>query len=110
MQVIEVDFKSRQIKNITYQSKEVSEANEDKINNISEAEEDNDDTIEEEIQISYDYSTVQEVTQCYHTMLEVVKLTIKIMQDIGYDKPNAQQIAVRMMEDCIDELWETGVL
>ena len=43
-------------------------------------------------------------------MLEVVKLTIKIMQDIGYDKPNAQQIAVRMMEDCIDELWETGVL
>lgn len=107
MQVIEVDFKLRQIKNITYQSKEVSEANEDKIiNNTS----DNDDTIEDEITISYDYSTVQEVTQCYHTMLEVVKLTIKIMQDIGYDKPNAQQIAVRMMEDCIDELWETGVL
>lgn len=109
MQVIEVDFKSRTIKNITYQSKEVSEANEDNkiINNTSE--EDNDDTIDE-ITISYDYSTVQEVTQCYHTMLEVVKLTIKIMQDIGYDKPNAQQIAVRMMEDCIDELWETGVL
>lgn len=105
MQVIEVDFKSRAIKNITYQSKEVSEANEDKINNISE-----DDNTTDEIQISYDYSTVQEVTQCYHTMLEVVKLTIKIMQDIGYDKPNAQQIAVRMMEDCIDELWETGVL
>lgn len=105
MQVIEVDFKSRTIKNITYQSKEVSEAN-DEINNISE---DQDDTIDE-ITISYDYSTVQEVTQCYHTMLEVVKLTIKIMQDIGYDKPNAQQIAVRMMEDCIDELWETGVL
>ena len=109
MQVIEVDFKLREVKNITYQSKEVSEANEDKINNISEAEEDNDDTIDE-VQINYDYSTVQEVTQCYHTMLEVVKLTIKIMQDIGYDKPNAQQIAVRMMEDCIDELWETGVL
>ena len=105
MQVIEVDFKLRQIKNITYQSKEVSEANEDKINNISE-----DDNTTDEITISYDYSTVQEVTQCYHTMLEVVKLTIKIMQDIGYDKPNAQQIAVRMMEDCIDELWETGVL
>jgi hypothetical protein len=105
MQVIEVDFKLREVKNITYQSKEVSEANEE-INNIS----DNDDTIDEEVQISYDYSTVQEVTQCYHTMLEVVKLTIKIMQDIGYDKPNAQQIAVRMMEDCIDELWETGVL
>ena len=102
MQVIEVDFKSRTIKNITYQSKEVSEAN-DEINNISAKNED-------EITISYDYSTVQEVTQCYHTMLEVVKLTIKIMQDIGYDKPNAQQIAVRMMEDCIDELWETGVL
>ena len=102
MQVIEVDFKSRTIKNITYQSKEVSEAN-DEINNISAKNED-------EITISYDYSTVQEVTQCYHTMLEVVKLTIKIMQDIGYDKPSAQQIAVRMMEDCIDELWENGVL
>ena len=96
MQVIEVDFKSRTIKNITYQSKEVSEANEDKIiNNISEENED-------EITISYDYSTVQEVTQCYHTMLEVVKLTIKIMQDIGYDKPNAQQIAVA------DRDWETS--
>ena len=106
MQVIEVDFKSRTIKNITYQSKEVSEANEE-INNTQEEEYED---ITGEVNINYDYSTVQEVTQCYHTMLEVVKLTIKIMQDIGYDKPNAQQIAVRMMEDCIDELWETGVL
>ena len=43
-------------------------------------------------------------------MLDVVRITINILQDVGYDKPNAQQITVRMMEDCIDELWENGVL
>lgn len=102
-EVIEVDFKSRTIKNITYQSKELIEGNEDKINNTKEVVEDIEDSV-------YNWSTVQEVTQCYNAMLDVVRITINILQDVGYDKPNAQQITVRMMEDCIDELWENGVL
>ena len=102
-EVIEVDFKSRTIKNITYQSKELIEGNEDKINNTNKA-------VVEEDKEEYNWSTVQEVTQCYNAMLDVVRITINMLQEVGYDKPNAQQITVRMMEDCIDELWENGVL
>lgn len=102
-EVIDVDFKSRTIKNITYQSKEVIEGNKDKINNTNKV-------VEESEEEEYNWSTVQEVTQCYNAMLEVVKITISILQSVGYDKPNSQQITVRMMEDCIDELWENGVL
>ena len=96
-EVIDVDFKSRTIKNITYHNKEVIEANDNKIN-ISQSETVLPQSHQETLNILY-MRTLQHMKE--------IREAIRIL---GYDDQVSAQATVAMIEDCIDELWENGVL
>ena len=99
-EVIEVDFKSRTIKNITYQSKELTEGNKDKINN-------NDIPQNDSI---LPMSHQETLSILYMRTLQHMKEIREAIKILGYDDQVSAQATVAMIEDCIDELWENGVL
>ena len=96
-EVIDVDFKSRTIKNITYHNKEVTEANEDKIN-IPQ----NDSILPPSHQETLNVLYMRTLKH-----MQEVREAIKVL---GYDDQVSAQATVAMIEDCIDELWDNGVL
>lgn len=96
-EVIDVDFKSRTIKNITYHNKEVTEANEDKIN-IPQ----NDSILPPSHQ--------DLLNRLYMTTLKHMQEVREAIRALGYDDQVSAQATVAMIEDCIDELWDVGVL
>ena len=97
-EVIDVDFKSRTIKNITYHNKEVIEANDNKIINIPQSETVLPPSHQETLKILY-MRTLQHMQE--------IREAIRVL---GYDDQVSAQATVAMIEDCIDELWENGVL
>lgn len=96
-EVIDVDFKSRTIKNITYHNKEVIEANDNKIN-IPQ----NDSILPQSHQ--------ETLNILYMRTLQHMKEIREAIRILGYDDQVSAQATVAMIEDCIDELWENGVL
>ena len=97
--VIDVDFKSRTIKNITYYNKEVIEDNDNKINNNIPQ---NDSILP--------MSHQDLLNRLYMTTLKHMQEVREAIRALGYDDQVSAQATVAMIEDCIDELWDNGVL
>jgi len=99
--IIDVDFKSKTIKNVTHQNKEINEANEDKINN---------DIPQNQQQTILPKSHQETLNQLYMKTLKHMQEVREAIRALGYDDQVSAQATVAMIEDCIDELWDNGVL